>query len=234
MFWFDADLRCQSWEQPLKKSHDKADKTAARNAAASAEDETALVNEELERVEAADAARAQAEQAGGAAIAEPSDSAVQRTEQQAAEWKDRALRATADFDNYRKRAIKERDEAYGRGSAEAFGKIVEVIDDLARVAHLDPAQTTSAALHDGMLAIERKFLRVLELAGLERIDPVGQPFDPNSQEAVSAMPAQSAEQDHTVGAVYQHGYRYKGQLLRPARVAVLQWSGAPAGDGADA
>ena len=218
----------------MKKAHDKADKTAARSAAASPEAEAQMLSEELQNVEAADIARAQAEQAGGAAVAEPGDSAIQRAEQQLAEWKDRALRASADFDNYRKRAIRERDEAYGRGQAEAFGKIVEVIDDLARVAHLDPAQTSAVALHDGMLAIERKFLKVLELAGLERIDPVGQPFDPNSQEAVSAMPAQSPEQDHTVGAVYSHGYRYKGQLLRPARVAVLQWSGAPAGDGADA
>ena len=141
------------------------------------------------------------------------------------EWKDRALRASADFDNYRKRAMKERDEANGRGQAMAFEKIIDVIDDLARVAHLDPAKTSAEALHEGMLNIERKFMRTLETAGLERIDPAGEPFDPRVHEAVAMLPAPNAEADQTVGAVYQHGYRYKGSLLRAARVAVLQWQG---------
>ena len=159
-----------------------------------------------------------------AALAEPGDEAVARLEREIGEWKDRALRASADFDNYRRRAVKERDEANGRGQAMAFERIIDVIDDLARVAHLDPAKTTAESLHEGMLAIERKFLKTLETAGLERIDPMGQPFDPKAHEAVASLPAPDAESDHTVGAVYQHGYRYKGTLLRPARVAVLQWS----------
>ena len=160
----------------------------------------------------------------GAALAEPADQMIARLEREAGEWKDRALRASADFDNYRRRAVKERDEAHGRGVATAFERIIDVIDDLARVAHLDPAKTTAESLHEGMLAIERKFVKTLEGAGLERIDPLGEPFDPKAHEAVAALPAPNAEADHTVGAVYQHGYRYRGTLLRPARVAVLQWS----------
>ncbi|HEY2806419.1 MAG TPA: nucleotide exchange factor GrpE [Gemmatimonadales bacterium] len=188
-------------------------------------------------------ARIEVEEEGAAApaapvspIAEAADETADRLSREVMEWKDRALRSAADFENFRKRAIKERDEANGRGQAHAFSRIIDVIDDLARVANLDPAVTTGEALHEGMLAIERKFMKTLETAGLERIDPTGQPFDPNTMEAVASMPAPGAEADHTVGAVYQHGYRYKGQLLRPARVAVLQWSGiAPAaGDGASA
>jgi len=196
--------------------------------------ESEVIAEELARLESEDAARAQAEQAAGAAIEEPPEEKAQRLEREVSEWKDRALRASADFDNFRKRAFRERDEASGRGAAEAFGRILDVIDDLARVAHLDPAQTSTEALHEGMLAIERKFLKTLELAGVERIDPAGQPFDPQTQEAVAALPAPDAASDHTVGAVYQHGYRYRGQLLRPARVAVLQWSGPAAPPGGDA
>ena len=158
------------------------------------------------------------------AVAEPVDEAVARLEREVGEWKDRALRASADFDNYRRRAVKERDEANGRGQAMAFERIIDVIDDLARVAHLDPAKTTVEALHEGMLAIERKFLKTLETAGLERVDPQGEPFDPKLMEAVATLPAPDPESDHTVGAVYQHGYRYRGTLLRPARVAVLQWT----------
>jgi molecular chaperone GrpE len=166
---------------------------------------------------------------GGAALVEPLPEMVQRLEQQVGEWKDRALRASADFDNYRKRAMKEQSEAAGRGQAQALERILDVIDDLARVAHLDPAKTSAEALHEGMLAIERKFVKVIEAAGLERFDPMGQPFDPKTMEAVATMPAPTPEADQTVGAVYQAGYRYRGTLLRPARVVVLQWSGeAPA------
>jgi molecular chaperone GrpE (heat shock protein) len=81
-----------------------------------------------------------------------------------------------------------------------------------------------------MLAIERKFLKTLEGAGVERLDPRGQPFDPRLHEAVAVLPAPSADQDQIVGAVYQHGYTFKGVLLRPARVAVLTWT-VPSGDG---
>ncbi len=187
---------------------------------------------ELEALEAEDAARAVAEQASGAAVAEPPAEAVQRLEREAQEWKDRALRAAADLENYRRRAVREREEAGLRGQTDVLGRMIDVVDDLARVAHLDPAGTTTQALHEGMLAIERKFLKALELAGVERLDPAGQPFDPNEHEAVATLPAPGAEADHTVGAVYQHGYRFKGTLLRPARVAVFQLvPPASSGDG---
>lgn len=162
------------------------------------------------------------------AVVEPGDQMVERLQREAQEWKERALRASADFDNYRKRAVKENSEAAGRGQAQAFERIIDVIDDLARVAHLDPVKTSAEALHEGMLNIERKFMRTLEAAGLERIDPTGEPFDPKTQEAVATMPAPSPEADQTVGTVYQAGYRYRGTLLRPARVVVLQWTGEPA------
>jgi len=165
--------------------------------------------------------------AEGTALTEPADQAVQRLEREVLEWKDRALRAAADLDNYRKRAQREKEEQFGRGQADVLIRIVEVVDDLSRVAHLDPATTGAAALHEGMLQIERKLMKALESAGLERVDPAGQPFDPNVAEAVTMMPAPSAELDHTVGAVFQTGYRLKGALLRPARVAVLTWQGEP-------
>jgi len=184
--------------------------------------------------EAPDAALAASEAAGGTALTEPAPEAVQRLEsqtadleKQVAEWKDRALRTAADLDNYRRRAIRERDEALGRGQSEVLNRIIEVVDDLARVAHLDPANTSSQALHEGMLAIERKFQRMLETSGVERIDPAGAVFDPTAHEAVTMMPAPGPEADNTVGAVFQPGYRLRGTLLRPARVAVMRWT-APA------
>jgi molecular chaperone GrpE len=195
--------------------------------------ESSIVAEALASLEADDSARAAAgQQAPGAALVELPAEEIQRLEAQVAEWKDRTLRGAADLENFRRRANRERDEAFGRGQGDVLGRIVEVIDDLARVAHLDPAQTSSEALHEGMLAIERKFLRTLESAGVERVDPAGQPFDPRFHEAVAVLPAPSGDRDQTVGAVYQHGYLFKGVLLRPARVAVLAWT--PPAEGGDA
>ena len=65
----------------------------------------------------------------------------------------------------------------------------------------------------------------LQAAGLERIDPVGSAFDPTTQEAVSVVPPPSPEQEQTVAATFQAGYRFKGVLVRPARVQVYSAQG---------
>jgi len=73
--------------------------------------------------------------------------------------------------------------------------------------------------------VERKVWKVLEAAGVTRVDQVGVPFDPHVHEAVTTRPADHAAKDHTVGAVLQPGYRMGDALIRPARVIVLQWQG---------
>ena len=208
-----------------RKHHPHHDKAANPEVPEKSAEEEAL-QDEMARISAEDAGLPVTEADAGAPV-HPSDEALTSLQRELDEWKDRAMRSAADFENYRRRAIKERDEANGRGQAHAFSRIIDVIDDLARVAHLDPTSTSAEALHEGMLAIERKFLKTLETAGLERLDPAGQPFDPTTQEAVASVPATGQAQDHTVAAVYQHGYRYRGQLLRPARVSVYQWAGEP-------
>jgi molecular chaperone GrpE len=71
--------------------------------------------------------------------------------------------------------------------------------------------------------IEKKLLKSLAGHGLEIVNPVGHPFDPAVHEAVTTMPAVSPEEDHLVAQVFQVGYVFNGQLLRPARVVVKQW-----------
>jgi len=86
---------------------------------------------------------------------------------------------------------------------------------------------TGLPLHNGdfYTHVWRKLMKALASAGLELIDPVDQTFDPALHEAVSTQPALSPEDDHVVSQVFQQGYRYNGQLLRPARVVVKQWNG---------
>jgi molecular chaperone GrpE len=140
--------------------------------------------------------------------------------------RDKMLRLAAEFDNYRKRMMRERLEAESRGKADLVKDLLDPIDDIARFAHVDPAVTDSTTLVEGVAMVERKLDKTLRTAGLEPVNPVGEPFDPARQEAVGTEPAETPEEDGTVGRVYQIGYTFKGQLLRPARVVVRQYTDA--------
>lgn len=122
--------------------------------------------------------------------------------------------------------MRERLEAEARGKAELVKDILEPLDDIARFAHVDPAVTDSTTLVEGVAMVERKLEKTLRTAGLEPMNPVDEPFDPARHEAVGTEPAARPEDDGTVGRVYQIGYTFKGQLLRPARVVVRQYTDA--------
>ncbi len=136
-----------------------------------------------------------------------------------AELKDRHLRLAAEFDNYRKRSSRERAELADRAQASFVAKLLDVLDDLDRLVASDPA-TPLAALRQGLSAVDRKLWKELQDAGVERIDPVGTPFDPALHEAVSTVPAPDEASHHMVSATFQPGYLFKGTMVRPARVQV--------------
>ena len=142
-----------------------------------------------------------------------------------ADQQDKYLRLAAEYDNYRKRAVRERQEASVRGQAELLRGLIDPLDDLSRFAHVDPATTDTKTVVDGVAMVERKMLKTLASIGVDVINPVDQTFDPATMEAVATEPALSPEDDHVVAKVYQPGYLFNGQLLRPARVVVKQWNG---------
>ena len=133
---------------------------------------------------------------------------------------DRHLRLAAEFDNFRRRANTERTEAWTRAQAELVGKLLDTLDDLQRVSDLDPDSATASAILEGVELVERKFLRTLNDAGVEELNPEGEPFDPNVMEAVMRSQTDDPEMDDHVAAVFQRGYTLKGLLVRPARVSV--------------
>lgn len=135
---------------------------------------------------------------------------------------DRLLRLQAEFDNYRKREARERAAAWARAKADLIAKLLGPLDDLERVAHLDPTATATAAVVEGVSLVERKILDVLEREGLAPVGEVGEPFDPEIHEAIGVWPADSPGQDGTVAAVAARGYRFGDQLLRPAQVQVYE------------
>jgi molecular chaperone GrpE len=141
------------------------------------------------------------------------------------EQRDKYLRLAAEFDNYRKRTTRERMEAGARGQGELVRQLLDALDDLARFAHVDPATTDAATVVQGVELVERKMHKALGAAGLEVVNPVDQQFNPQLHEAVATERAASPEDDQMVSRVFQHGYLFGGQLLRPARVVVKVWNG---------
>jgi molecular chaperone GrpE len=123
---------------------------------------------------------------------------------------DQLLRTRADFDNFRKRMIKQQAEQHERANERLVGKLLDVLDvfDGAR-AHAEGFEQVGASL-----------VSVLEKEGLERIDPVGREFDPNEADAVAHEDADSRDQLQVVSAVLRPGYRWKGRVVRPAMVKV--------------
>ena len=142
-----------------------------------------------------------------------------RLEDDLAELKDRHLRLAAEYDNYRKRSSRERAELADRAQASFVAKLLDVLDDLDRLVASDPS-TPLTSLREGLSAVDRKLWKELQDAGVERIDPVGTPFDPALHEAVSTTPAPERSKEQMVSATFQPGYRFKGTMVRPARVQV--------------
>lgn len=151
--------------------------------------------------------------------------AVKRLEGELDELRDRHARLAAEFDNYRKRVNRERVE-WGNRAQGAFAiRLLDVLDDLERILAGIEASTPSPALHEALVMVDRKLRKELETAGLERIDPEGELFDPSVHEAVAATAPPTPEQDAHISATFQAGYRFKGSLIRPARVQVYSQQG---------
>ncbi len=161
-------------------------------------------------------------EASGETTPEPLDEVVAR---QLEEQKDKYLRLAAEFDNFRKRTARERQEAAQRGQADMLRGLIDPLDDIGRFAHVDPATTDAKTLVDGVAMVEKKLTKTLTGHGLDVISPLNHPFDPELHEAVMTEPAASHDEDHMVARVFQVGYVFNGQLLRPARVVVKQWNG---------
>jgi len=165
-----------------------------------------------------------ADSAGGAVVESP-EWAVQRLQAQLAELNDRYLRVAAEYDNFRKRTVKERSEVWLKAQVDLLARLVESLEDLSRFAHVDPAGTDAKTIHEGVELVERKLRKELDGVGVQRVDQIGVPFDPRIHEAVTTAQAAEPSQDHTVGAVLQAGYKLGDALIRPARVQVLTWRG---------
>jgi molecular chaperone GrpE len=144
------------------------------------------------------------------------------------ELKDQLLRRRADFENYKKRVERDRQQASQDAVASLLKSLIPTLDNLERArAHSDEGDS----LREGLELIYRNLVLALESVGLESHDPLGERYDPEFHEALSHEEVPGAEDD-TIVEVFRKGYAYKDRLLRAALVKVAK--GAPSdadGDG---
>ncbi len=171
-----------------------------------------------------EAARAPAGDTAAAASGESASSPdAASLEAECEALRDRYLRLAAEYENYRKRTDRERSELQDRAQAQLVKRILDPLDDLQRVAHFATDTATVESLLEGVQLVERNLLRALEGAGLEMVEAHGQAFDPAHHEALMTSPTEHEHEDESVGDVFQKGYRFRGELLRPARVTVRKF-----------
>ncbi len=137
--------------------------------------------------------------------------------------KDRLLRSAAEFDNYRKRVDRERRELSEAAAADLIRDLLPVIDDLERAMAVSQkeAHAGDSALLRGVELIHKQLLDQLRKRGVEPIEAVGQPFDPQIHESVAAEHV-PGKPDGEVLEEFRRGYRAGGRLLRPSMVKVAK------------
>ena len=140
-------------------------------------------------------------------------------EEQIAVWRDKYIRLQAEFDNFRKRTIKEKMELVERGSEGAWKAILPVLDDMERAVAASAKSEDIEALREGETLVMKKFESVLNNAGIKAIECVGMPFNEEEQEAVARFAAGEDKRGLVIDCV-QRGYKMGDHVLRYAKVVV--------------
>jgi molecular chaperone GrpE len=137
-----------------------------------------------------------------------------------AEWKDKYIRLSAEFDNYRKRTLKEKIELSKYGSEEVLKSLLPVVDDLERGLKTLEQATDMTALKEGIDLIYSKFVDFLKQKGLKEIEAINCDFNTDLHEAVTKIPAENKEMSGKVVDVIQKGYLLDEKVIRYAKVVV--------------
>jgi len=152
--------------------------------------------------------------------AELSESDILKSEVE--QWKEKYLRLYAEFDNYRKRTIKEKSEIISTAGAEVIKDVLPILDDLERAVAVSSQKAEPSALIEGVDLIQKKLANNLRLKGLEVIESKGQPFDADLHEAITTIPAPSKDLKGKIIDETEKGYRLNGHVIRFAKVVVGQ------------
>ena len=138
------------------------------------------------------------------------------------ELKDKYLRSVAEFDNYRKRTLKEKAELILNGSEKAVGAVLPILDDMERAIANGEKTDDPQVLREGISLIYTKFQKVLESLGVKEIDTADADFDTDVHEAIAMVPGMGDDKKGKVLDCVQKGYKLNEMVIRHAKVAVGQ------------
>ena len=164
-------------------------------------------------------ADAAADASGTEAPADERDARIAELEGQIEEYRNRLLRSQADFDNFRRRTQREKEELAKYASMELITRLLPVLDNFERAIGAARSSGDFESLAKGVEMIHRQMLQVLEQEGLKPMETVGQPFNPEFHEAVMRVESDEHEEG-TVVEELQRGYILKDRVIRPAMVKV--------------
>ncbi len=167
------------------------------------------------------------EEAQGEAVEELSELDQMKMElealkQENSNLKDQYLRKQADFENYRKRMLREKEDTIKYGNSSLLSDLIDIVDNFERAIQSGGESADLQTFHDGIVMIEQQFSSMLSSKySLEKLQAEGQPYDPNQHEALMMEESDQIEEP-TVLQVFQSGYKLHDRILRPAKVKVGQ------------
>ena len=147
---------------------------------------------------------------------------LEKAQEEIADLKDKWLRSVAEFENYRKRTLKERAELILNGGEKFITSILPVLDDMERAIENGSKTDDPEVLREGMTLIYQKFMKTLETQGVSKIDTVDADFDTDVHEAVAMVPGMGDDKKGKVIDCLQKGYKLNDKVIRHAKVAVGQ------------
>ena len=187
------------------------------------QDEEILKNEETVNEEAQAEENAQEETpAQELSVEEQLANMLGEAQQMVSEERDKYLRLSAEFDNYRKRTLKEKAELIKNGAEKTLTAILPVLDDFERALKNMEASEETKAMKEGVELIFNKFQKILGQEGLQKIETEGKDFDVDFHEAIALIPAPSEDLKGKILDCVQTGYMLNEKVIRHSKVAVAQ------------
>lgn len=162
----------------------------------------------------------QAEEAAPLTHEEELEKELEKAQETIDEQKDKYLRLSAEFDNYRKRTMKEKAELILNGGEKSLSSILPIVDDFERAIKTMETATDVSSVKEGVELIYNKFMAVLGQNGVKVIETKDQPLDTDYHEAIAVIPAPSEEQKGKILDCVQTGYTLNDKVLRHAKVVV--------------
>ncbi len=159
-----------------------------------------------------------AQEAEGEECADNSDKMAENSDAAVKEWQDKYMRLSAEFDNFRKRTLREKAELVETGGADVLKAMLATADDFDRALQ----HITDENAKSGVELIYNKFLASLAAKGVKAMELVGEPFDVDYSEAIAKFPAPTPEQSGTIMDVAEKGYMVGERVLRFAKVVVFE------------